>query len=210
MKDTELMTFTNDMIGELRGFIKDGEPWFLAGQVCRCLGIKNSREALRQIKEKRNTFDVKGVISNDILVESNGGKQKATIIPEKVLYELIFQSRKKKAYEFQVWVFDEVLPSIRKHGIYRTEGKLIHRSYTDTIKDKILPTLSDNGKKHVFSNYQKLINKSLGLPPKNNKDTLSPELLEKIAHRENMVNALMNEGKAYYEIKEFILKLSLA
>lgn len=197
----QIQTFQNDQIGEIRGIIKDKEPWFLSGQVCRCLGIKDSSQAVKQAEDRLKIAGYKGAFSKRILVDTSGGKQKTSIIPECILYELIFASRKQKAIKFRTWVTTEVLPSLRKNGVYRLEGKLIHGNYTDSIKHKIVPSLSENGKKFIYSNMQKLINKSLGLPPKNNKDDLSSDVIEQIAVRENYVNALIIEGKDYQQIK---------
>jgi len=90
MKSTQIQTFSNSDIGEIRGFIKDGEPWFLAGQVCRCLGIKNSRDAIKTIDERFKIAGVKGVGTSYTHVETEGGIQKTVLIPEPYLYELIF------------------------------------------------------------------------------------------------------------------------
>lgn len=175
----------------------------MAGKVCDCLKLKNSRESIRKIREKHERFGdhIKGVTIRDILIETKGGKQRVTIIHESILYELIFQSQTQKAFAFQQWVFGEVLPSLRKHGEYRMQGKLLRRSLTDTIKDS-----GENDRMHGFgySNYSKMINKSLGLPDKVNRDELSDEVLEKIAIRENLVTALINEGKSFDQIKQFI------
>lgn len=207
MKQSELQVFTNSELGEIKGFIKDGEPWFLAGSICRSLGLKDSKRQIANIKERFKIADIRGVHSIYPPLESAGGKQKTHFVSEPVLYELIFQSRKQKAIKFRAWVTTEVLPSLRKHGEYRMQGKLIHRSYTDSIKEKLYDDLSPNGKKFVFSNFQKMINKSLGLPSKNNKDELSDEVLEKLAVRENLVKAMIDEGKNYYEVKDFIESL---
>lgn len=203
MTDKDLITFTNKDVGELRGFIKDGEPWFLAGNVCRALGIKDTSRAVQQTKERLKIAGVKGTISSSTLLETNGGKQTVLIINEQGLYELIFQSRKQKAIKFRAWVTGEVLPSIRKTGQYRMEGKLIRRSLTDNIK-KSVEGKSDNTKKFAYSNYSRLVNKSLGLENKVNRDSLDADVLEKIAHRENLVSALLAEGKEYIEIKNII------
>jgi len=209
MKDSELVTFTNHDIGEIRGFIKDGEPWFLAGQVCRCLGIKNASQAVEAIDQKYKNAGVKGVCSTYTLLETAGGKQRITIIPEPFLYELIFNSRKSKAVRFRAWVACEVLPSLRKHGFYRMEGKLIRRSLTDAVQEKIIPAIeSDIGKKFAYSNFSKLINKTLGLSDKVERGSLPDDVLEKIAHRENLVSALIEEGKDYHAIKEILEDLT--
>ena len=201
MKDTELITFENQNIGQIRGFMKDGEPWFLAGQVCRCLGLKDAGAAVKQTEERLKIAEVKGPISNRILLETAGGKQTVIIINEQCLYELVFASRKKKAIQFRSWVTGEVLPSIRKTGQYRMAGKLIRRALTDEI---MLSGENERMHGHAYSTYTKLINKSLGLPDKNNRNELSAETLEKIAMRENTVQALMREGKDYQSIKSYI------
>jgi prophage antirepressor-like protein len=205
MKDSELITFENQDIGEIRGFLKDGEPWFLAGQVCRCLGIKDAGKAVLQTEERLKIAGVKGAISNRILFETSGGKQNIIIINEQCLYELIFASRKQKAIKFRSWVTGEVLPSLRRHGEYRMTGKLIRRVLTDSVQAVIIPKIeSEMGKKFAYSNFTKMINKSLGLPEKANRDGLDDALLEKIAHRENLVAALIEEGKEYHEIKAYV------
>ena len=71
MTDKDLITFTNKDVGELRGFIKDGEPWFLAGNVCRALGIKDTSRAVQQTKERLKIAGVKGTISSSTLLETN-------------------------------------------------------------------------------------------------------------------------------------------
>ena len=208
MKSDKLITFSNQDIGEIRGFIKDGEPWFLAGQVCRCLGIKNSRDAVKTVSDRYKIADIKGVGSSYTLLETEGGKQNVQIIPEPFLYELIFQSRKKKAIQFRAWITTEVLPSLRKNGEHRMQCKLITSNLHDAIKDKVIPAMeSENGKKFAYSNFHRLINKSLGLEPKTDRDSLDAGMLEKIAQRENLANALANEGKDYNSIKDILLNL---
>lgn len=208
MKDTELITFAHQNIGEIRGLIKDGEPWFLAGQVCRCLGLENSSRVLAEIKEYHLRYQdkIEGVRISYLLLDTNGGKQKVAIVSESILYEMIFRSTKEKAFRFQQWVFGEVLPSLRKTGQYRMAGKMIRRDLTDEIN---VSGENERMHGHGYSTYTAIINKSLGLPRKNDRDTLSPETLEMIAQRENTVQALLREGKTYNEIKDFILSLSL-
>lgn len=217
MKSTELMTFENEVLGSFRGFIdKDGEPWFLAGQVCRCLGIKDSSTAIKQLKQRMEVVEdweeKRGKVLNrspkarTISLQEGKTHTQITVIPEQWLYELIFASRKQTAIVFRAWVTGEVLPSIRKHGQYRAEGKLIRRSLTDIIKTEICDKTDNlNEKRFAYSNYSKLINKSLGLPSKVDRNTLSADMLEKIARKENLVQALITENKSYEEIKQIIL-----
>jgi prophage antirepressor-like protein len=87
----------------------DGEPWFVAADVCAALTVGNSRMALDRLDE-----DEKGVSSIDTL----GGKQDMAVVNESGLYALILGSRKPEAKRFKRWVTHEVLPSIRKTGTY--------------------------------------------------------------------------------------------
>lgn len=88
---------------------KDGEPWFVASEICAALEINNSRMAVRRLDD-----DEKGVSKTDTL----GGEQEVSIINEPGLYRLIGRSNKPAAKAFSRWVCHDVLPSIRKTGRY--------------------------------------------------------------------------------------------
>ena len=88
---------------------KDGEPWFVAKDVCHVLGIAKVDSAIRSLDE-----DEKDAHSMSTL----GGNQDLSVISEAGLYSLIFRSRKAEAKAFKRWVTHEVLPSIRKTGAY--------------------------------------------------------------------------------------------
>jgi prophage antirepressor-like protein len=205
MKDKDLITFTNEKLGDLRGFMKDGEPWFLAGQVCNALGIKDARKAIFNIREHYKNANIKGVHDSTTPLQTGGGKQSVLCIDEQFLYELVFSSKKLRAIEFRAWVTGEVLPALRKHGEYRMAGKLIRRTLTDEI---VKSGENERMHGHGFSTYSILINKSLGLPNKNNKDELPEDVIEKIATRENTVKALLAEGKSFSYIKQLISEMS--
>lgn len=96
----------------IRTITKDGEPWFVAKDVCDVLGIKNVSDTLSKVLDA----DEKGIDTIDTL----GGTQRVSIINESGLYALIMKSRKPQAQAFRKWVTSEVLPSIRKHGAYMT------------------------------------------------------------------------------------------
>lgn len=106
---TNFEAFNDERFGEIRTTIIDGEPWFVAADVCRVLEIANSRDATGRLSE-----DEKGVAITDTL----GGKQEMTIVSESGFYILAFGSRKLEAREFGRWVTHEVLPTIRKTGGY--------------------------------------------------------------------------------------------
>lgn len=107
----ELQIFNNNQFGEIRTTIKDGEPWFVAADVCRALEIANNRDALTRLEQ-----DEKGVA----LTDTPGGTQEVTIVNEPGLYALVLGSCKPEAKAFKRWVTHEVIPSIRKHGMYAT------------------------------------------------------------------------------------------
>ena len=97
--------------GEIRSAVVDGTPLFVAKDICDALGISKYRDALTRLDE-----DERASISVDTL----GGKQSMIAVNESGLYTLVFQSRKPEARAFRKWVTGEVLPNIRKHGVYMT------------------------------------------------------------------------------------------
>ena len=209
MNTNDIVTFKQEGIGELRGFIdaRTQEPWFFAGKVCDCLKIKNSSDALNNIIQKHLMYGdkIKGVAIIYPLLNTPGGRQKVAAINESILYELIFQSRTQKAFLFQQWVFKEVLPALRKHGSYCMTRKLIRKSLTETIKTEIVDKSDSPNARFSYSNFSALINKSLGLPSKvADINTLPDDMQIKLAKRQDLVRCLIDEGKTYKEIKNFI------
>lgn len=110
----ELQIFKNEEFGEVRTVEINGKPYFVANDVAKSLGYVETAKAIRT--------HCKGVSEMDI--PSNGGIQRMKIIPEGDIYRLIAKSKLPSAEKFESWVFDEVLPSIRKHGMYATEDLL--------------------------------------------------------------------------------------
>lgn len=121
----EMQVFENDQFGQIRTIQKDGEPWFVAVDVCRALEISNNRDALSRLDA-----DEKGVALTDTL----GGKQEMTIVNEPGLYSLVLGSRKPEAKAFKRWITHDVLPAIRKTGGYiageenMTDDELLSRA----------------------------------------------------------------------------------
>ena len=110
---SDIQIFSNEQFGQVRVITKDGEPWFVAKDIANILGYSNSRKA---IYDHVYTED-KGVTKCDTL----GGSQELTTINESGLYSLIFGSKMESAAKFKRWVTSDVLPSIRKHGMYATD-----------------------------------------------------------------------------------------
>lgn len=95
---------------QVRTILRNGEPWFVAKDVCDVLGISNGRDAVSRLDDDEKD----GVGITDAI----GREQQVTIINEAGLYSLILTSRKPEARQFKRWITHEVLPSIRKHGLY--------------------------------------------------------------------------------------------
>lgn len=104
----ELQIFENSDFGSVRTVEVDGKPYFVANDIAKALGYVETAKAVRT--------HCKGVSEMDI--PTNGGTQRMKIIPEGDIYRLIIKSQLPTADKFERWVFDEVLPSIRKNGGY--------------------------------------------------------------------------------------------
>lgn len=101
------------LFGQIRTVTIDNEPWFVGKDVAEALGYERTADAIRQHVEDED----KGVGE----IQTPGGKQKMTTINESGLYALIFGSKLESAKRFKHWVTSEVLPSIRKHGVYAVD-----------------------------------------------------------------------------------------
>lgn len=106
----EIQTFESDQFGTVRAVRgEDGEPMFVAKDVCSALEVKNSRDALARLDD-----DEKGVV----LIDTPGGEQQMQAVNEAGLYVLVLSSRKPEARAFKRWVTHEVLPALRRDGGY--------------------------------------------------------------------------------------------
>lgn len=100
---------------EVRTFLENDVPYFVANDVAKTLGYKNPSKATNDhCKKAIETW------GNDSL----GRRQKFKIIPESDVYRLIIKSNLPNAEKFEAWVMEEVLPQIRKHGMYATDDLL--------------------------------------------------------------------------------------
>ena len=115
---------------QVRTIQKESETWFVAADICSYFGLSNSRSVVGRLDD-----DEKGVS----VVDTLGGKQQLTIINEAGLYHLLFtltpgnargmsqveiERRKEQLQQFKHWVTHEVIPSIRKHGVYAVDEVL--------------------------------------------------------------------------------------
>lgn len=104
----ELTIFENSEFGSIRTVDIDRKPYFVASDVARALGYAIPHKAVQT--------HCKGVLKWNI--PTNSGNQDVLTIPEGDIYRLVIKSQLPSAVKFEKWVFDEVLPSIRKNGGY--------------------------------------------------------------------------------------------
>ena len=112
--ENKMETFNSKEFGNVRIMEEGSKYLFCAQDVAKSLGYTNFRDAIRR--------HCKGVVKRDSLTK--GGIQSLSYIPEGDVYRLIVHSKLPSAERFEKWVFDEVLPTIRKHGAYMTDSLL--------------------------------------------------------------------------------------
>ena len=116
MENNVLQVFNNPEFGKVRTVVNNSEPWFVGKDIADALGYGNSRDALAR--------HVDGEDKTSVVISDTGSnyKSKATLINESGLYSLILSSKLPTAKKFKHWVTSEVLPDIRKHGLYAKQS----------------------------------------------------------------------------------------
>ena len=130
----ELQIFNNSDFGDIRTVEIDGKPHFVGRDVAVALGYADTVNAIKQ--------HCRGVVKHH-LTDTLGRPQEMNIIPEGDVYRLIVNSKLPNAERFERWVFDEVLPSIRKHGAYMTPETLEAAILNPDTMIRILTQLKD-------------------------------------------------------------------
>lgn len=113
--ETQLQIFKNPDFGDVRTIIRDGEPWFVAADVCRALDVAST--ATRRLDEDEiSALRLTQTSSNGVSQE-----REVNIVNEPGLYSLVLGSRKPEAKAFKRWVTHDVIPAIRRHGMYAVD-----------------------------------------------------------------------------------------
>ncbi|MDT2173254.1 BRO-N domain-containing protein, partial [Paenibacillus larvae] len=112
MNQLQVFNFTGK---DVRVVVKDGHPWWVAKDVSELLGFRMASDFTRTLDDDEKDTQI---------VRTPGGNQEVTIINESGLYSAILKSRKPEAKQFKRWVTHEVLPAIRKTGMYATDELL--------------------------------------------------------------------------------------
>jgi prophage antirepressor-like protein len=129
----EVQIFDFEGLNRVRVVVRDGEPWFAAKDVCGILGLKNVTMALRNIAEKHT---LKLSISEFQDRNTWGGASSIVCVDEPGVYKLVFKSRLPEAEKFQDWVFETILPVVRKNGSYGVEPLSVVQA--DTVQADLL------------------------------------------------------------------------
>ena len=150
----KLQIFNNRVFGDIRTAVIKNEPYVMLNDVCKALDIKN-------VSDTKSRLNNDGVGTTEV-IDSLGRKQQATFINESNLYKVIFQSRKQQAEEFTEWVTGEVLPAIRKHGMYAKDELLdnpdllldVVKKYKQEREEKLLlqGVIDEQKPKVLFAN----------------------------------------------------------
>jgi len=111
---------------QVRAITKDGEPWFVASDVCSVLEIKSHRDAVSTLDDDER---------ESLIVDTLGGPQSSVCVNESGLYSLVLRSRKPQAKAFKKWVTSEVLPAIRKTGGYQSASlAILPKDYASALR----------------------------------------------------------------------------
>jgi len=136
------------------------DPWFIVSDICEILGLNNVSRALDGLEE---TWKARITISNPSFSGKNGEKKRITpwFVSEPGLYALIFKSRKQEARDFRKWVFEDVLPEIRKTGSYNTTRGLVKVDYKRLASDVFHIAGSDDRAKRTLSIVINFVNQAI-------------------------------------------------
>lgn len=107
----QLKIFQNEEFGKVRTITENGKIYFCGSDIAMALGYVRPAKAIQD--------HCKGILKRDI--PTSGGVQKMAVISEGDIYRLVVKSQMPYADQFESWIFDEVIPSIRKHEMYATE-----------------------------------------------------------------------------------------
>lgn len=114
---------------------EQGKPWFVLKDICDALEIENTSRVAGRLEEDD--------LTTSKVIDNLGRKQLSFLVSEAGLYEIIFMSRKPEAKAFKRWVTSEVLPSIRKHGMYATPATIEEMIADPDMAIRLLTTLKE-------------------------------------------------------------------
>lgn len=177
--------FKDERFGEIRVTNLEEQPMFCLSDVCKVLDL--------QVGATKSRLNEKGISLINTL--TNGGNQKLVYINEQNLYKVIMRSDKPQAEPFQDWVCGEVLPSIRKHGIYATEDTIDKILNDPDFGIKLLTTLKEERAARIEAERKNAI-----LMHVNTTYTATEVAKELNLKSANELNRLLAERKIQYKV----------
>lgn len=124
---SDMVLFQKAELGRVRCFVIEGEPWFLAKDVCECLGLSNTTVATSKLDEDEVTK-----------LNLGGQSGEVNLVNESGIYNLVLGSRKPEAKAFKRWITHDVIPSIRKRGVYATPEAVSEMSAEELMAKAII------------------------------------------------------------------------
>lgn len=203
----DIQIFSNEQFGQVRVIDIDGEGWLVGKDVAIAVGYNRPSEAIRQHCDEDDTLKHR-------IMDGLGRNQETLLINESGLYSLIMSSKLPQAKKFKKWVTSDVLPSIRKHGMYATD-ELINNpdlliAAATKIKEERQARLEAEKQRDKLIHQNKLyttseIAKELGLKSANKLNQLLAE--KKIQYKQNKTWLLYSKYAdcGYVSIKQDIL-----
>ena len=166
--------------------LKNNEPLFCLTDVANALNIKNAHS-------NRFNFSEKGI--HKMYTQTKGGKQELIFIDEANLYRVIFRSNKKEAIDFQNWVFEEVLPSIRKTGSY---SLTLNKQQQYLIKQAVFNNAAKTGK--TYQSVYRILYAKFNVP--RYQDILAKDFDEALAFLAGSVKPINNQSALLPDIDQ--------
>ena len=196
----ELKVFQNSEFGELGILLIDGKEYFPATQCAEILGYVKPRNAISR--------HCKGALKQGVLTE--GGIQQVNYIPEGDLYRLIVNSKLPAAERFERWVFDEVLPALRKYDSYgeiqleELIAKTVTMTVAETIK-QLMPIFAqmqsaqqtqpeESPKKRIERKYQYRTPSKISMLPPVLKEKVEEMIVSNNYSCQQIANYIMNNS----------------
>lgn len=133
--------FKNTEFGEVRTLMVNNEPWFVGKDVAVALGYSNTADAIGKHVDEEDKQTSQFAMG--------GQNYNMTIINESGLYSLVLSSKLPTAKQFKRWVTHEVIPSIRKHGMYATDGLLAKATQDPDFLIGLLNNMKDERKRRL-------------------------------------------------------------
>ena len=180
----EMKIFESNEFGKVRTIIENGEVWFVLKDVCDCLCIKNVTDVVARVDEdEKGRFDLG--LKNGELVH---------IVNESGLYNVILRSDKPEAKQFKRWITHEVLPTIRKHGIYATDNVIDQILNNPDFGIELLTTLKKERKARLEAERKNSILMHV------NKTYTATEIAKELGFRSAIeLNKKLTEQKIQYK-----------